>query len=151
MEDQKIIFKRFEEENFEEYKQWFSHNAIKHTLYDIDDEWLDFVLNDDTGIEYAVFAKEELIAVVGIELPNRDHPEYVIKNIAIKPSNFRQGLGSRVLEKLVSLHLLKENESWVAFVEKHNIAAQLFFQKNGWNREESTKDEDDMIRYVYRP
>ena len=147
----KIIFKRFRKEHFEEYKSWFLHDAIKKTLYDIDDEWFDYVLNDKTGIEYVVYENEELVAVVGIKLPNKDNPRYVITNIAIKPSRFRQGLGSMVLKELIKLHSLKENESWSAFVEKHNMSAQFFFQKNGWVIDEGEKDEDDMIRYMYPP
>jgi len=146
----KLVFKRFEKENYEEYKRWFQNDAIKNVLYSIDVEWLDFVLKDETGVEYAVFSEEEMIAVIGIELPAQDHPEYAIKNIAIEPSRFRQGLGSLVLEELVNLHSLKATESWIAYVENNNIAGQHFFEKNGWIRMDDNINGEDMIRFEKR-
>lgn len=142
-----LIFKRFGEEHFAEYEQWFRYDAIRRTLYSIDKEWLDHILNLDTGIEYAVFMEEEMVAEVGISLPDSDHAQYVITNIAVHPAKSRLGLGSLVLDKLFELHPLKEEEIWVAFVEMDNLAAQDFFLKNGWKRDESQSKDEDMIRF----
>lgn len=142
----KLEFKRFKKKDFEAYKSWFSNINIKAALYDIDEEWLDFVLADQTGIEYAVFLKDKMVAVVGIDLSTKDNPSYVIKNIAIEPTRMRQGLGSSVLKELVNLHPLEENESWIAYVEEKNTTALHFFDNNGWKKK---KKEDEMIKFEY--
>lgn len=143
-ETQKLKFKRFAKEYYAEYKGWFQDERIKKALYDIDDEWLDFVLSDDTGIEYAVFLGSEMIAVVGIDLPTQDHKVYAIKNIAINPLKFRKGLGTLVLKGLLELHPLGKNAGWVAYVEVDNKLAISFFIKNGWQRKHV---ENGMIRF----
>ncbi len=81
----KLRFQIFSVNDYETYKFWFQDHRIKKALYDIDEAWLDFVLNDESGIEYAVFENEEMKAVVGIELPTLEDPFYAIKNIAVNP------------------------------------------------------------------
>lgn len=141
-----LKFEKFKKEHFAEYKNWFKHKTIREALYGIDDEWLEYILTDTRGEEYAIFLKDEMIAVVGLVFPNLDHSFYAINNIAINPSKLRQGWGSKVLNDLFKLHALGRNEYWVSFVENKNVLAQCFFEKNGWKRIE----EDDMIRYELR-
>lgn len=129
-----IDFRIFSEADFCEYQQWFKDEHIKKSLYSIDSEWLRNVLNDETGIEYAVFSEEKMIAEVGIVLPTIENPFYVISNIAIHPNEYRKGMGSEVLSKLYELHPLKKDQYWMAFVELKNYRAQRFFEKNGWIR-----------------
>ncbi len=142
-----LKFERLCSEYFDEYNSWFENESIKKALYSIDQEWLEFVLNDETGVEYAVFLDGELIAVLGVEFPTDEDPYFAIKNLAINPSKFRRGLGSQVLTELIKLHVLKEEESWVAFVELNNLVAQKFFEKNNWKRVEDSDEGDAMIRY----
>jgi len=47
------------------------------------------------------------------------------------------------------LHILKEGESWISFVEIENLVAQKFFEKNLWTRVDSDES-DGMIRYEIR-
>ena len=46
-----LEFTVFEPGDYAEYKSWFENEIIKSALYEIDEEWLDFVKNDDTGFE----------------------------------------------------------------------------------------------------
>ena len=98
-------------------------------------------------MEYAIFSELEMVAEVGIVFPTFENPFYVINNIAINPTKFRKGIGSKVISELFELHPLKENEYWVAFVEEDNIVAYNFFKKNGW----AVKTNFDMIRFEKRP
>jgi len=98
-----LKFEKFKSEYFDEYKSWFRDDVIEKALYNIDQEWLDFVLSDKSGMEYAVFLDGELIAVAGIEFSTENAPHIAIKNIAVKPSKFRRGLGSMVLNELFKI------------------------------------------------
>ena len=139
-----FILKPFEKGYYEIYLKWFEDEKIKDALYDIDEEWLDHILKDKSGAEYVVLDDEMLVAVIGIELPTSDHSAYTITNIAVNPKLFRKGIGARVLNILYQKHPLKTGESWLAFVEEKNKAAQSFFLKNGWANEQM---EDGMIKF----
>ena len=145
-----LEFAIFSKEHYQAYNEWFRNERIKKALFDIDGNWLDFVLSDKTGIEYAIFEKNEMVAVVGVIRPTKTHPTYGIKNIAVNPKLFRQGMGSRVVKKLLRLHSLKEGEYWIAFVDVDNPSAQRFFEKNGWEINHSGEAGDNMIRYEKR-
>lgn len=142
----RLVFKKFEVEHYEEYKSWFDDPSIKDALYDIDEEWLDYVLNEKGGVEYAVFYEDQLIAVVGVQFPDEDHPFYVMNNLAINPAYFRKGVGTMVLDRLFQMHPIEKSTWWVTYVEEKNRAAQDFFTKNGWSA--SMDDEDDMIQFT---
>ena len=142
-----LTFKIFKKAYFDQYQRWFKDDQIKNALYDIDEEWLEYILNDNSGVEYAIFSELEMVAEVGIVFPTFENPFYVINNIAINPTKFRKGIGSKVINELFELHPLKENEYWVAFVEEDNIVAYNFFKKNGW----AVKTNLDMIRFEKRP
>ena len=141
-----LDFKRFDRSHFETYKKWFEYEAIRNALYEIDEEWLNHVLQDDKSIEYAVVNAEGLVGVVGVTFPDKDHQQYVITNIAVNPLHSGKRLGSQILEVLKTLHPLKEKQKWVAYVEQNNLSAQRFFVRNQW---ENVGLEDDMICYEY--
>ena len=140
-----LEFRRFESSHYPVYEKWFEDDKIKTALYGIDQEWLDFVLNDASGIEYAVFRDGEMVAVVGIELPTSKHPIYAIKNIAVSPMHQGRGIGSVILKKLLKIHPIKAEEQWIAFVEEKNTYAYHFFIRNGWKEE---KIESGMIKFI---
>ncbi len=145
-----LRFEKFKRENYEEYNSWFSNEQIKKALFDIEGNWLEYVLNDTTGAEYAVFTGNELSAVVGIIHPTSDYPTYGIKNIAVHPDKFRQGIGSRVLELLLKMHSLNKDEYWIAFVDEENHSAQRFFEHNDWIQKDAGEAGKNMIRYEKR-
>lgn len=135
------------ENHYEEYKSWFLNQSISDALGTIDSDWLAYVLKDEEGMELAVYnERDELIAVVGIVLPNKNEGTCVISNIAIKPSMFRKGIGSKVLSMLVEKIELSHQQNWVAYVAAENIIAQRFFEKNNWLRNMADKNED-MYKY----
>ncbi len=111
----------------------------------MDAEWLKHILQETSSCEYSVFCGNELVAVVGITFPNADHAEYVISDFAIKPSLRNAGIGSLVLERLLKVHVLKPNESWIAFIDIKNPRAKNFFEKNGWLCESEQSDEHGML------
>lgn len=141
-----LVYVKFIVEHFDRYCKWFENKRIQETLYGIDEEWLQHVLNDTTGIEYAVFRGDEMVAVVGVKFSTKENPSYVITNIAVNPVYFGQGIGSKVLKDLFHMHELKSDESWVAYVEAHNVRANRFFEQNGWILD-GDKDEDGMLRF----
>lgn len=146
---EELIFIKFKSEHYEEYKSWFENKHIKAALYDIEGEWLDFVLNDTTGIEYAIFKENTMVAVIGIQFPTKNHPYYVIQNIAINPSHFRKGIGRMVIEKLLSLHPLSHKHHWLAYVETKNHIAQKFFGNLAWTKSKCEND-DNMVKFHLR-
>jgi len=142
-----IEFIPFTEAHFLEYKKWFENDAIKNALGFIDEEWLSYILNDTTGIEYAVLQNNILLAVVGITYPDTKNKTYVINNIAVNPGYCGQAFGSLVLKELVLRHPAKENESWMAYVDVNNEPAQKFFIKNGWIEICENSDDDMLCLY----
>lgn len=143
-----IEFVPFAEEHYFEYKKWFDKDAIKNALGYIDEEWLNYILNDTAGIEYAVLQNKILVAVAGISLPSATEKSYVINNIAVNPSHFGKGIGSLVLKELVLRYPAKEDESWLAYVDVKNESAQKFFTKNDWI-EICQYSDDNMICYAF--
>ncbi|MDF1695413.1 MAG: GNAT family N-acetyltransferase [Saprospiraceae bacterium] len=142
-----FTYSRFTRGYFSTYLKWFENELVKNALYGIDEEWLEYVLNDETGIEYAVFSEQEMLAVLGVKYPDADNPTYVITNIVVNPSVFGQGIGSLVLEDLNQLFVLEKGERWVAFVEPKNKIAQMFFAKNGWELWNGTSKVDQMLEF----
>lgn len=145
-----LEFKIFQKKHFEEYNNWFKNKRIKKALGFIDDEWLEFILNDANGIEYAIFQGNNMVSVVGLIFPTNEYHSYAIKNIAVNPEYFGKGIGTSVLKMLYKLHPLKTNEFWLTFVDKMNLSGQLFFKKNGWIKIKGNELEDNMLRYELR-
>lgn len=143
-----FIFREFVKDYFDEYESWFENEELKTALEGIDEEWLHYILNDDKGEELAVFKAEQLVAVIGVQYPDKLVPCYGISNIAIKPNLKNKGLGSKILSALLKRKYLKPNEYWVCFVDVKNKNGQRFFEKNNWKK--ISVEEHDMIRYEFR-
>lgn len=142
-----LTFEIFKRKHFQAYKSWFQNKRIRTALYSIDEEWLDYVLHETDGIEFAVLKGGYLVGVVGITLPKETAPYYVINNLAVHPSHFGEGFGKAILEKLLQRFPLRAEQCWVAYVEKINTDAQQFFAKCNWTRQKFDKKEDDLIRF----
>ncbi|MGB3850724.1 MAG: GNAT family N-acetyltransferase [Tunicatimonas sp.] len=124
-----LEFRLFDTTHFSEYCRWYAHPSVRRALGYIDKEWLEHVLNDDQGREYAVFQQNELVAEVGLMLPTESHPAVAITNLSVKPGRQRQGIGSAVLRELRSV---LKHQQWVAYASIDNPGAQAFLKKNGW-------------------
>jgi len=69
-----LKFRKFSERAYQGYKTWFKDVDLQEALGDVDDEWLDYILNDPKGDEWAIYLEEELVCVIGMVLPNESHP-----------------------------------------------------------------------------
>ena len=141
-----FVYLKFERTHFDIYFKWFEEEQTREALYGIDEEWLEYVLKDTTGAEYAVFRDDKMVAVIGIKFPDEENQFCVITNLAVNPELFGNGIGSQVLQDLEAIYKGNENESWVAYVEVKNEKARRFFEKNGWKLNKEM-DEDGMLRY----
>lgn len=143
--DQPLKLLPFERRHFQNYNEWFEDAIIQKWLHEIDEEWLEYVLEDDGSDEWVIMEKEEMVGVVGIVLPTDEYPYFVISNLAVRPERKRVGLGSRILEHLSSHYSHIGDLRWIAFVEMRNAVAQRFFEHNGWKCDGVNKD---MLRYI---
>lgn len=114
-----------------------------------DENWLNYVLTDETGDQYAVLEGSQLIAVVGVLFPTVQNPYYVITDIAVRPERRDIGVGSRVLGQLTSTQLA--GNYWRAYVDTANANAKRFFLGNGWTGDLATPDDDGMIELRCEP
>lgn len=142
----KFIFEKFEKKHYSEYQSWFSDPDIKNALGYIDDEWLNYILNDQEGIELVAIKDSMILAVIGLHFPSPKDPTYTITNIAVKPQLKNKGFGSQILSALINEYPLKNNEYWVCHVDPQNKNAQRFFEKNAWEKSQ----EQDMIKYILK-
>ncbi len=142
--ENKFEFRKFIRQYFNEYCNWFKDKELKNTLGYIDEEWLNFILKDEEGIELAVFQDNKLICVIGLNYPDEMNKSYTITNIAVKPNLKNKGIGSEILLELLKKYQLNEDEYWVSFVDLKNKNGQRFFEKNGWMK----YIEKDMIKYI---
>lgn len=136
----------FREDHFQEYQSWFTDIELNKRLGPIDKDWLDHVLNEENGRQYAFTDGKKLVAVAGIILPNGLHDYYTLTDMAVCPKFKNQGLGSKVLKQLIEMYH-SENKSWKAHVDHDNEAAIQFFKKNGWSSDH-TLDNENMICFI---
>ena len=142
----RLTRRNFRRSDFPEYHSWFQHPEIAKWLGDIDRDWLEYILSDTSGVEYAFTHQDRLVAVAGIVLPQADHPAAAITNLAVSPELFRWGVGSTVLNLLVHGDHQVDSPSWIAFVARENAAAHSLLTKNGWSRSQEVPV-DDMVKY----
>lgn len=141
-----LLFKKFSEEHFTEYQSWFSDDELKTALEGVDEEWLDHIINNEEGLDYAIFERDKMIGVVGLLFPTEKNSFYVLSNIAVHPEWKNKGKGSRILSDLFQQKEIS-TEDWICFVAIDNISAHCFFEKNNWNKEEAIEDEMYCFRF----
>jgi len=152
-----LIFKLFKKEHFPEYLSWFQDAELNKHLGPLkeNDEWLNYVIREQEGLTenkgctYSVFQNTDLVSVIGIAFPDKEHPTYCITNIAVKPSLRATGIGSRILQNVRNLHLLKKGEYWSAHVDEKNPKAKLFFENNGWDCVTQPPQNNGMYLFVF--
>jgi len=135
-----LLFKKFAEEHFQEYQSWFKDKELKTALGGVDEEWLNHILHNEEGIDYAVFENEKMIGVVGVLFPTEKNPYYVLTNIAVHHDLKNMGKGAKILECLFQQKDFKSNY-WLCYVAIENISAQRFFKKNHWIKNELVENE----------
>ena len=144
-----LTTKPFQSSDFPTYQSWYQDSTIARWLGDIDPPWLEYVLTDTSGSEYAFYREGALVGVIGIVLPDGENPHPAITNIAVQPEHVRQGIGSAMLRELIYGEPGAEFAAWFTFVDVDNVAARAFFTASGW-RQAGEADEHDMVRYTYR-
>ena len=143
--------RKFRPIDFETYQSWFLDKLVFQHLGSMPDKaWLDYILTDTTGAQYAFLEKEALVGVMGIVFPDKKHPYYYITDIVVQPKLRKKGLGAKMLQLLQNLHPLSPGQSYKAFVDVNNENAQLFFKKLGWQLISATPDKDNMLSFTFK-
>lgn len=146
MSDEALTIRQFEEAHFPEYRAWFEDSELRRQLGTVDDEWLDCVLAEGPGRQFAVFCAESLVAVLGLYFEGHD-PRVYITDLAVRPELRRQGIAAALLGQLARLALPVEQATWHAFVDAKNPAAQALFESAGWQMCAGGPDSDGMFEY----
>jgi len=143
-------FRKFTQKDFPVYQTWFEKESINRFLGPNPDEaWLQHILKEEEGIQYAVYEEAQLLAVVGLIFPTSKHPYFVVTDIVIDPKKQTRGKGRSVMYQLLKKHPVDENIHYKTYVDNENIAAQSFFKKLGWQLENIEADEDGMLCFEY--
>ncbi len=138
----------FNRDHFDIYKRWFNDAELNKRLGPIDEEWLNHVLQEEDGQQYAVFQDDDMLGVVGVKHPSKEDEHLYITDIAVRPDLKGQGIGGVILSDLSRVYPDISLEHWVAFVSAANTTAIAFFTKNNWMPKQEEVVEDDMLRFV---
>ncbi len=107
---------------------WAGRNEATHTLLKTP---RDPSHGTSSGQYWAALNGQEVVAIASIEL-NSEHVGYV--NCVVKPGYLRQGIGSRMIEYVLSQPSVKNLAHLHAVVDPTNIAAQKILNKDGFSR-----------------
>lgn len=146
-----LSIRPFAPEDFPYYKQWLIDKDDRKAIGGVDNEWLNFVLNDTEGIEYAVCLEGDLVCVLGIVYPKINYPFYTISNIIVH-SNYRsRGIGQAALKLAMMQFMLQDKEYWKCYVHQWNKPAIRFFESLEWHLEDDQIPEDGMFTFLWHP
>lgn len=95
-------YARFTRADFATYRQWFVDAELNRQLGPVDEDWLEYVLADEAGMQFSFFVGDELLAVAGVVVPSTPDDPYVITDLAVQPGRRRQGIGSEALARLLA-------------------------------------------------
>ena len=136
--------RRFHEKDFATYKSWFADPELSANLGPLDQEWLEYVLNDVTGDQFVAFEKGEMVAVCGVIYPSSSAPHFFIADVSVYPPAKRFGVATRLLNELQTRLDSEKTYSWKASIDRNNLPAIRLVERLGWHRDPE-KDTDDMI------
>jgi ribosomal protein S18 acetylase RimI-like enzyme len=145
-----LVIAQFTKKDFPIYKDWFEDTELNTRLGPMDDDWLEYVMNQVDGCQYSVFDENKLVAVIGIILPDEKHPAYYITDFAIRPDLRGKGVGSEVLRSFLKQFPLKPGQTWKTFVDTRNPRAKTFFESNGWVCQSEFPDKDGMFELQFQ-
>lgn len=146
-----MTIQQFKLDHFSTYQSWFLDELVQaHLGTPPDQEWLDYILKEEGGMQYTFFEKQKMIGVMGIVFPDKDHPHYFITDIVVNPKRREEGIGAQMLCLLQDLHPLGIDQSYKAFVDIKNKNAQLFFKEIGWHLEREQPDKDGMLSFILK-
>lgn len=148
-----LAVRPFAAEDYTWLQVWYEDPVLDEELGPLDDEWLAYVLADETGEQLVVLAGGVPVATVGLVWANGEHGAHVITDIAVDPARRGSGLGRAAVDQVVA-HVEREApDGWAAHVVPENLAAFAFFSALGWEHtaEPDPEDEDGMHTFVLRP
>ena len=143
-----LTLRKFTRNDFEEYASWFKDPELNEFLGSTpDQEWLNHVINEHEGIQYAAEKQQQLVAVIGIVFPTDSFLHHVITDVAVRPDLKRKGLGAEVIAAIKHRHA--DAKEWMTYVESTNTKALAFFQKNGWKLLSDEPDKHGMLTLTH--
>ncbi len=148
-----LSVRAFAADDYSWLQVWYEDPVLDEELGPLDDEWLEYVLADETGEQLVVLTDGAPVAVVGIVWANGENAAHAVTDIAVDPARRGTGLGRTALDQVVA-HVEREApDGWVAFVDRENLAAFAFFSALGWEHtaEPDPQDEDGMHTFALRP
>ena len=145
----KLEFKRFQQEYYAEYASWFTDPELNHHLGPMDQEWLDVTLSqpESAGVTWAVFRGTKLVAVVETAFDPEHRLPAAVTALAIKPSLRKHGIGTSVLQQILSLHKSKGIVEHVAYVSIHNPGGWRCVEKAGFMAVTAEPNEHGYIMF----
>jgi ribosomal protein S18 acetylase RimI-like enzyme len=148
----RLEFKRFQREHFAEYSAWFVDPELDRHLGPMDQAWLEAVLvqPESAGVTWAVFRGVELVAIVETVFDPEHRLSAAITAVATKPSRRREGIGSTVLQEILSRHKQQGVVEHVAYISIDNLAGQACAEKVGFVPVTSQADEQGFIEFRHR-
>lgn len=147
----KLEFKKFQQTDYLEYAAWFVEPELNRRLGPMDQDWLDAVLAEPEaeGVTWAIFRNAELVAVVETVFDPTKHLSAVISAIAVKPALRHQGIGTAVLQTLLTMHHTKGIAKHVADVAQDNETARRLLERVGFVLTASELDEHGYLEFRY--
>lgn len=135
----------FQAHHFSIYQDWFSDASLAKYLGPLDDEWLQCVLDEKDGAQYALLDNGKLVGVAGMKYSTSGHAHYVLTDIAIAPQERKKGYGAKLLMALFAQH---HELYWLCYIDPDNSGAIAFFTQQGW-QEEPSKSDAEMLAFRY--
>ena len=144
-----LELKHFQREYYAEYASWFTDPELSRHLGPMDEIWLEAVLSqpESAGVTWAVFLGIELVAVVETVFDPERRLRAGIAAIAVKPGLRRQGIGTSVLDQILSMHKSKGIDQHVAYVSIHNSGGRHCLEKAGFVSVTTRPDEQGYIEF----
>lgn len=144
-----LKFRLFRREHYAEYASWFTDPELNRHLGPIDEDWLEAVLSqpESAGVTWAIFGGVELVAVAETVFDPEHCLPAGITAIAVKPDLRRQGIGTRVLQQILSCHKNKGIVEHVIYVPIHNAGGRRCAEKAGFVPASIEPDERGYIEF----
>jgi GNAT superfamily N-acetyltransferase len=144
-----LQLKRFQREHYSEYASWFGDPELNRCLGPMDTDWLNAVLSEPeaAGVTWAVFRGPECVAVVETVFDPQKRLPVAITALATRPALRRQGIGTAVLELILSRHERQGITEHVAYIWRDNPSGQRCAEKAGFVPVTSEANERGYIEF----
>ncbi|MBF6261401.1 GNAT family N-acetyltransferase [Nocardia farcinica] len=112
---------------------WYADETLNEQLGPLDQEWLDHVLADDTGVELVVALDGAPVASIGcVWADGHAESDHTVTALAVDPGRRRQGLATLALEAALGWPGHPPAAGWRVYVDLANLPALAFFRRRGW-------------------